>query len=257
MTTEPLFWHEKLDVYNLALAFASRSEAWIQGCPREIAAADHLGRAAESVLENIVNANASWSRTSRRQSLGVACGSALECAACLDIFRIKRLIAPELCHAEKSELRRIVQMLVRLHQSQHSAVREAEDVICGTQPSTHLFFDHERLDVYQLALAFVAWADQLAHDGNVSLRRINRLDELSTSVVLNIAEGNGRFKEFDHRQFIEIARQSALKSVVVVDLMMAKKEVESERGRSAKDMLSRMVKMLLGMRGYLEGQGEG
>jgi len=251
VTTEPLFCHEKLDVYNHALAFVSRIDACIQGSSCEIAAVDHLSRASESILENIVNGNASWSKAVRQRYLGIAYGSALECAGCLDIFREKHIISPELCCAEKSELCRIVQLLVRLHQSQSSAVRETEAVVPEARQATPLFFDHERLDVYQLSLAFVSWADHLARDCKVSSRRNSRLDELSTSVVLNIAEGNGRFKSFDHRQFIDMAQQSAMKSVVIVDIMMVKKEIESERGRSAKDMLSRMTKMLLAMRGYL------
>src|SRR5262245_61875488 len=54
-------------------------------------------------------------------------------------------------------------------------------------------FDHERLDVYRLAVELIAWVGDLL-DG--SLRDIRgtakkHLDEASHSVANNIAEGNG------------------------------------------------------------------
>jgi len=33
-----------------------------------------------------------------------------------------------------------------------------------------------------------------------------------TSVVLNVAEGNGRYSELDHRRFLEVAAASAVKA---------------------------------------------
>ena len=55
-------------------------------------------------------------------------------------------------------------------------------------------FDHERLDVYRLALDFLVVANDLVE--SVPRGRAHLADQLtraSTSIVLNIAEGAGKF----------------------------------------------------------------
>ena len=87
-----LFGHEKLDVYQKGLGFAARRKTLLDGLPRRVAACDHLDRGAESILMNIAHASSSWSAKERIVYLGHASGSALERAACLDIFVAKRLL---------------------------------------------------------------------------------------------------------------------------------------------------------------------
>ena len=58
-------------------------------------------------------------------------------------------------------------------------------------------FDHEKLEVYQTALQFVGWTHSLIEElksKSVPLIRetCDQLDRASLSIVLNIAEGNGR-----------------------------------------------------------------
>ena len=50
-------------------------------------------------------------------------------------------------------------------------------------------FDHEKLTVYQDAIKFVAWADDLLADVPKGIAVHNQLDRASTSIPLNIAEG--------------------------------------------------------------------
>ena len=54
-------------------------------------------------------------------------------------------------------------------------------------------FDHEKLDVYQEAIDFVSWVDGLLKGVPKSLAVYNQLDRASTSIPLNIAEGNGKY----------------------------------------------------------------
>ena len=54
-------------------------------------------------------------------------------------------------------------------------------------------FDHEKLDVYQEAIRFVAWAGNLLETLPKSLAAYDQLDRASTSIALNIAEGNGKY----------------------------------------------------------------
>jgi four helix bundle protein len=58
-------------------------------------------------------------------------------------------------------------------------------------------FDHERLDVYQEAIRFVSWVDGLLEDLPRSLAAHSPLDRASTSIPLNLAEGNGKYTAAD------------------------------------------------------------
>jgi four helix bundle protein len=254
---EPTFWHEKLHVYQRSLAFYSWAEEAILSRPQGIAATDHLDRAAESILESIVSANSSWSDDVKRNHFGIAYGSTLECAACLDIHSIRGALQADACVGGKRELRRIVQMLVGLIRAEKQELREEDaDWEPEGESAARPYFDHERLDVYQLALEFVHWGDTLIGKDEPQTRRARRLDLLSTSIVLNVAEGNGRFGALDHRRFIDIAHQSALKSVVAIDLMVARRQIGAGEAHTARLMLSRIVGMLLGLRGDLQRQAE-
>jgi four helix bundle protein len=106
-------------------------------------------------------------------------------------------------------------------------------------------FGHERLDVYQLALEYVAWVYGLA-------KRLKGLDRhardqilrASQSIPLNIAEGNGKGTNCDRRRFFEIARGSALECAAVQDCLQACEVISAEEDRYGKEMLLRIVPML-------------
>jgi hypothetical protein len=56
-----------------------------------------------------------------------------------------------------------------------------------------VYFDHEKLDVYREAIAFCAWAGELLNTISVKAAAKDQLDRASTSIPLNLAEGNGKF----------------------------------------------------------------
>lgn len=253
MSVTPIFWHEKLDVYRQTLAFASRTATLITCDTTPVAAIDHLNRATESILENLANGNATWSSDLKKRSFAIACGSGLECAACLDVCCARQVLPAATVLQEKQELRRIVQMLVGLVRSLEREIREEETVWSATDSKECvILFDHERLDVYHVGLEFVHWVDGAFQNHAAARKRLACLDSLSTSIVLNIAEGNGRFSSLDHRQFADIAHRAALKSAVMLDLMVAHKELPEAQCNQGKEMLGRIVKMLLALHGYLE-----
>ena len=68
--------------------------------------------------------------------------------------------------------------------------------------------DHEKLEVYQASVEFIAWTISLLErlPGSASVR--NQLDRASTSIPLNIAEGNGKFTSPDRCRFLDNARGS-------------------------------------------------
>ena len=106
-------------------------------------------------------------------------------------------------------------------------------------------FDHEKLTVYQEAVRFVAWADEILETLPKGLAVHGQLDRASTSIPLNIAEGNGKYTVPDRCRFFDIARGSALECAACLDLLVAKKRLaQAEPG---KEILVRIVSMLVGL----------
>lgn len=63
-------------------------------------------------LSHIAKANGKLSKVDRARFLEIARGSALECAACLDVLEIRKLVAPERIIPAKERLVQIVNMLM-------------------------------------------------------------------------------------------------------------------------------------------------
>ena len=79
-------------------------------------------------------------------------------------------------------------------------------------------FDHERLDVYRLALEFVAIANDLVESfphGRAYLP--DQLQRAATSVPLNVAEGAGEHSKRDKARFYRMARRSATECAAILD----------------------------------------
>ena len=106
-------------------------------------------------------------------------------------------------------------------------------------------FDHEKLDVYRDAIGFVGWVDELLGDIPKSLAVHSQLDRASTSIPLNIAEGNGKYTPADRCRFFDIARGSALECAACLDVLVAKKRIDS--ADAGKAILVRIVSMLVGL----------
>jgi four helix bundle protein len=110
-----------------------------------------------------------------------------------------------------------------------------------------VWFSHEKLDVYQESIAFVAWCSTLLE----SLDRLgeikDQLDRASCSVSLNIAEGNGKFSTKDRCRFFDTAHGSALECAAALDVLVAKRKVSVADIRAGKERLQHIVRMLIGL----------
>jgi len=108
-------------------------------------------------------------------------------------------------------------------------------------------FDHEKLNVYQSSLKFVAWATELTSEVQAKAAVKDQLDRASTSVPLNIAEGNGKFAVRDRCRYLDFARGSALECAACLDVLVAKRLVDIEGIVSGKQQLLEIVSMLMGL----------
>jgi four helix bundle protein len=75
----------------------------------------------------------------------------------------------------------------------------------------------------------------------------DQLDRASTSVPLNIAEGNGKYAPRDRCRFFDIAHGSALECAAGLDILVAKAKLTPEQIRPGKESLQRIVRMLVGL----------
>jgi four helix bundle protein len=82
-----------------------------------------------------------------------------------------------------------------------------------------IYFDHEKLDVYREAIDFCGWVGDFLAATPAKAAAKDQLDRASTSIPLNIAEGNGKFSAKDRARFLEVARGSALECAACLDVL--------------------------------------
>ena len=218
--------HEKLIAYQKGVDFVGFIDYLLSNIESNASVIDHLNRSSESFVLNIANGNSHRHNQERLRYFDVAYGSALESSACLDVILIKDLSAEKQVQRGKESLVECVGLLLALRSSQSPKVEEETEPYNASSSDISVgivYFAHERLDVYQVALEFVKWVHINVVANQIKARLVTSLDKLSTSFVLNIAEGNGRFSVLDHTRFLDIAQESAVKSSAYLDVLAARK----------------------------------
>ena len=103
------------------------------------------------------------------------------------------------------------------------------------------YFDHEKLEVYRESIAFCAWVGEFLPLIPSKASAKDQLDRASTSIPLNIAEGNGKFSARDRARFLAMARGSALECAACLDVLVARKLAKSDQVGEAKGQLGGIV----------------
>jgi four helix bundle protein len=114
------------------------------------------------------------------------------------------------------------------------------------------YFDHQKLNVYQVALEFNYWVGGLLASVEAKAAAKDQLDRAATSIPLNLAEGNGKFSRRDRARFFDIARGSALEAAASLDVLVSRKVITQAQVVPAKEQLVQIVNMLMGL---LKGLG--
>ena len=107
------FDHEKLNVYYEALDFVGHATELLERVPKRVAVYDQLDRASTAIPLNIAEGTGKFTPPDRCRHYDTAHGSALECAACLDVLVVKKILKQEITEA-KAVLIKVVSMLVGL-----------------------------------------------------------------------------------------------------------------------------------------------
>ena len=134
-------------------------------------------------------------------------------------------------------------------------------------------FDHEDLSVYQTAIEFVAWHEEVAPEITSKVSACDHLGRASASVPVNIAqasgkrsmgerrqfidtaniaEGNGKFSAKDRCRFIGHARTAALQAAATLDVHAVRQAKSKQAVAAGKKHLADLVRMLVAWERSLE-----
>ena len=105
---------------------------------------------------------------------------------------------------------------------------------------------HESLDVYQVAIQFIAVSTKLPFPSGTGVI-VNQLRRAELSIPLNIAEGYARRTTKERNRFYEIARGSAHECSAILDASVASGVLHERMIQEGKDLLHRVVSMLVGL----------
>src|SRR5438132_782993 len=103
-------------------------------------------------------------------------------------------------------------------------------------------FHHEKLIVYQRALEFAAWSQELIESLTKKTSARDHLERSGDSIALNIAEGNGKFSKKDRARYFQIAHGSALECAGCLDLLVARRACSADAIIKGKVTLEEIVK---------------
>ena len=109
-----MFSHEKLSVYTNSIGFIAWTQPLIESLPAKVSAKDQLERASTSIALKIAEGNAKFSVADRARYLQTSVGSAVECAACLDVLVARKLKTAQEVIEGKQQLETVVNMLMGL-----------------------------------------------------------------------------------------------------------------------------------------------
>jgi four helix bundle protein len=115
------------------------------------------------------------------------------------------------------------------------------------EESNKIYFDHEKLKVYQHALKFNKYAYEIFTKLNYKSDLRDQLNRASNSVVLNIAEGNGKYSKKDRCRYFDISNGSALESAGCLDILFVRNLISKEELEMGKLMLKELISMLIGL----------
>lgn len=111
-----------------------------------------------------------------------------------------------------------------------------------------VLLDHEKLNVYQIAIEFVLLADEIIEHlprGRAYLS--DQLQRAALSIPLNIAEGAGEYAIDEKIRFYRMAKRSATECAGILDVCHRLELIEETRYVKGRELLIRIVSMLIKM----------
>ena len=113
---------------------------------------------------------------------------------------------------------------------------------------TIIMFDFENLNVYQKAKALnKEILNFLKENRQIDSFIRDQMKRASISIVINIAEGSGKFSKADKRNFYTISRGSVYECASLLELISDEKQITQEKFTDFYEKFETISKMLLGL----------
>jgi four helix bundle protein len=94
---------------------------------------------------------------------------------------------------------------------------------------TKNMFDFRNLEVYQKSKNFHLQCLGVMRENKLERFVNDQLGRASFSVVLNIAEGSGKFSKADRRNFFVVSRASLFECIAVLDILKDREIIENNQ----------------------------
>lgn len=118
-------------------------------------------------------------------------------------------------------------------------------------------FPYETLEVYKKAFELNKRVYRILKDRKIIPRYVkDQLGRASLSVMLNIAEGSGRFSAKDRRNFFVTSRSSVFECAAIVEFLFSEKEITEEEKNSLIGSFEEISKILFVMIKNLNAKAE-
>jgi four helix bundle protein len=108
-------------------------------------------------------------------------------------------------------------------------------------------FDFEKLEVYKKAKLFNSGIREFIKNTRLDNTTKDQLRRASFSIVLNLAEGSGRFTHPDRRNFYIIARSSTFECVAILDVLKDESIIEENMFRGFYNQAEELSKIFFTM----------
>lgn len=108
-------------------------------------------------------------------------------------------------------------------------------------------FDFEKLDIYRKAKKYYSANLKLIRGSNLDRIIENQLSRAALSVVLNIAEGTGRFGKADRAHFYVMSRSSLFECIAILDILKDENFIQKETYNEIYDQGEELSRIMLSM----------
>lgn len=119
--------------------------------------------------------------------------------------------------------------------------------LAETNPVDPVMFDFEKLDVYKKAKIFNSGIREFMKNTRLDSTTRDQLRRAAFSIVLNLAEGSGRFTQPDRRNFYIVARSSIFECVAILDVLKDELVIDENSFREFYNRAEELSKIIFAM----------
>lgn len=108
-------------------------------------------------------------------------------------------------------------------------------------------FDFEKFPVYQKAELFYSLVLKILQSKEIDKNTKDQLKRASLSIVLNIAEGAGKYSVMDKKNFYIVSRGSVNECVAILRILKIENKISEQYFKQGYEFLLEIAKMLTGL----------